>query len=132
MPFAGAMAAFGSSLTWAFASVRYSQMSREIGSVQVNLARALVVGPFYLAIALVLHRGRPANGVSTESALWLMVSVLCSYVLADSLFFVAARRIGVSTALSIASIYPLWAAVVGVSSATKLLACCGRSEHCCA
>jgi drug/metabolite transporter (DMT)-like permease len=38
---------------------------------------------------------------------------LCSYAFADVLFFSAARRIGISTALSIASIYPLWAAAYG-------------------
>jgi drug/metabolite transporter (DMT)-like permease len=110
----GALAAFGSALTWAFSSVRYSQVSRDIGSLRVNLTRALVVGPFYLAIAAALHEGRPAVGVTVSGAASLVLSVVCSYVLADSLFFVAARRIGVSTALSIASTYPLWAALVGV------------------
>jgi drug/metabolite transporter (DMT)-like permease len=111
----GALAALGSSVTWAFASVRYAQVSREIGSARVNLARALVVGPLYLALAALLHGGRVVESVTLGRAGWLALSVICSYVLADTLFLSAAKRVGVSTALSIASTYPLWAVLVGVS-----------------
>jgi drug/metabolite transporter (DMT)-like permease len=114
MALLGAVAALGSSLTWAFASVRYSQVSRQVGSLRVNLARALVVGPFYLLVATIVHRGHVTSGVTAQGALWLAISVGCSYALADSLFFSAARSVGVATALSIASTYPLWAVVVGV------------------
>jgi drug/metabolite transporter (DMT)-like permease len=114
MGLVGAVAAFGSSVTWAFASVRYSQVSRELGSVRVNLARASVVGPFYLVVALALHGPNFAATISVGPALWLVLSVLCSYVIADGLFFSAARRVGIATALSIASTYPLWAVLVGV------------------
>src|SRR3954451_9351193 len=110
----GALAAFGSSLTWAFASVRYSQVSRNVGSARVNLARALVVAPFYLIVGLALH-GRALAAIDLRSAGWLTLSVFGSYALADNLFFSATRRLGVPTALSIASTYPLWAALVGVT-----------------
>ena len=109
----GALAALGSSFTWAYASTRYAVASREAGSLRVNLARSLVVLPIYVVVALVLHGGHAADGVARGSLGWLVASVLCSYGLADGLFFAAARRIGVSTALSIASSYPLWAALVG-------------------
>src|SRR2546423_15239407 len=107
MALAGALAALGSSLTWAFASVRYAQVPRDIGSARVNLARALVVGPFYFLVAAALHGSNIATGMTVGRAVWLAVSVLCSYVLADTLFLSAARRAGVATALSIASTYPL-------------------------
>src|SRR5581483_8845738 len=55
----------------------------------------------------------PLDGLEPRRALWLLASVVCSYALGDSLFFTAARRLGVSTALSIASTYPLWAAAAG-------------------
>src|SRR5689334_9775213 len=114
MGFAAALAALGSSFTWAFASVRYAQVSREIGSARVNFARALVVGPLYLVVAAALHGSNVAAGMTVGKAGWLALSVVCSYVLADGLFLAAARRTGIATALSIASTYPLWAALVGV------------------
>jgi drug/metabolite transporter (DMT)-like permease len=115
MGLVGALAALGSSFTWAFASVRYAQVSREIGGARVNFARAAVVGPFYLLIATSLHGRGLASGITAGRAGWLALSVVCSYVLADTLFLSASRRAGIATALSIASTYPLWAALVGVA-----------------
>jgi drug/metabolite transporter (DMT)-like permease len=113
MAFLGALAAFGSSLTWAFASVRYSQVSKGVGSARVNLARAVVVAPFYLVIGLAIH-GTALGRIDLTNAGWLALSVMGSYAFADNLFFSATRRLGVPTALSIASTYPLWAVLVGV------------------
>jgi drug/metabolite transporter (DMT)-like permease len=114
MALVGSLAAFGSSLTWAFASVRYSQASRKIGSARVNLARASIVAPSYLILVLAVHGRDLAHGLVPQRCAWLLVSVFCSYGLADALFFSAARRVGVPTALSLASTYPLWAVLVGV------------------
>lgn len=109
----GALAALGSSCTWAYASTRYAQASRDVGSFRVNLARASVVLPIYAAIVLFSRGAHALDGVTAPRASWLVVSVLCSYGAADALFFTAARRLGISTALSIASVYPLWAATAG-------------------
>ncbi len=43
----------------------------------------------------------------------LGTSTLCSYAFADAVFFAAASKIGVSSALAIGSTYPLWAALEG-------------------
>jgi drug/metabolite transporter (DMT)-like permease len=109
----GALGALGSSCTWAYASTRYAAASRDIGSPRVNLARAVLVVPIYWIGMIVLHGAHPLDGLTPTRALWLLASVVCSYALGDSLFFTAARRLGVSTALSIASTYPLWAAAAG-------------------
>jgi drug/metabolite transporter (DMT)-like permease len=110
MSMLGVAAAFGSSVTWAYSSTRYAQASRAIGTVRVNLLRALVVTPIYAAVALAGGGAHAFAGVDGRRAAWMLVSVICSYALADGLFFTAARRLGVSTAMSIASTYPLWAA----------------------
>jgi drug/metabolite transporter (DMT)-like permease len=112
----GALAAFASSCTWAFASARYAQVSRDIGSTRVNLSRAVFVVPIYVALVAITSRAHALDGVTPSGVLWLFASVICSYGFADNLFFASARRLGVSTALSIASTYPLWAALTGVLS----------------
>src|SRR5258706_8452116 len=114
-PRLGALAALGSAGLWAFASARYAQASRTLGSPRVNLVRALIVLPLFLGATLLVDGTAVLRGVSLGHATWLLGSVLCSYALADSLFFAAARRIGISTALAIASSYPLWAAALGVA-----------------
>jgi drug/metabolite transporter (DMT)-like permease len=110
----GALAAFGSSCTWAYASTRYALASKDVGSARVNLARAVTVTPIYLVAVALTSGAHALEGVTLRGVGWLLVSVLCSYGFADNLFFAASRRLGVSTALSIASTYPLWAALVGV------------------
>jgi len=112
-PHFGAAAALGASVTWAFASTRYAQASRDVGSQRVNLARAIVVLPIYAAVLFASRGARSLDGVDGAHAGWMLMSVACSYALADGLFFAAARRLGISTALSIASSYPLWAALAG-------------------
>jgi drug/metabolite transporter (DMT)-like permease len=109
----GAVAAFTASVTWAFATTRYARASRELGSVRVNLARALVALPAFAVLRLLFGSGAPMSGVTPVKATWLLVSIVCSYALGDSLFLTACRRIGITTGLSIASTYPLWAALWG-------------------
>jgi drug/metabolite transporter (DMT)-like permease len=110
----GALAAVASAALWAFASTRYAQASRAVGSARVNLTRASTVLPIFAVATLVTTRGHVLAGIDGTRAAWLGVSVLCAYGFADNVFFAAARRVGITTALAIASSYPLWAAVVGV------------------
>jgi drug/metabolite transporter (DMT)-like permease len=114
-PHLGALAALGSASLWAFASARYAQASRTLGAPRVNLVRTLIVLPLFLGATLLSDGNVRLQGVTAGRVAWLFLSVLCSYALADGLFFAAARRIGISTALAIASSYPLWAALIGVA-----------------
>ncbi len=109
----GALAAVASAALWAFASTRYAQASRAVGSARVNLTRASAVLPVFAVATLVTTRGHVLAGIDGTRAAWLGLSVLCAYGFADNVFFAAARRVGVTTALAIASSYPLWAAFAG-------------------
>lgn len=109
----GAIAALVSAALWAFASTRYALASRTIGSARVNLTRATTVLPIFALATIATTRGHVFAGIDKHAAFWLAASVLCSYAFADNVFFAAARRVGVTTALAIASSYPLWAALVG-------------------
>ena len=79
----------------------------------MNLTRASTVLPVFLVATLVTTRGHLFAGIDGTRAAWLGLSVLCAYGFADNVFFAAARRVGVTTALAIASSYPLWAALAG-------------------
>ncbi|HXU74249.1 MAG TPA: DMT family transporter, partial [Polyangia bacterium] len=109
----GAFAAVASAALWAYASTRYALASRAVGSARVNLTRSSTVLPLFLVATLVSTHGHLLAGISGTRAAWLALSVLCAYGFADNLFFAAARRVGVTTALAIASSYPLWAALLG-------------------
>ncbi|HEX4338359.1 MAG TPA: DMT family transporter [Polyangiaceae bacterium] len=109
----GTVAAFVASVTWAFATTRYARASREVGSTRVNLARTFTALPAFAILRVVFGEGPLFAGFTTERALWLLASIVCSYAVADSLFLAACRRVGITTGLSIASTYPLWAAIWG-------------------
>lgn len=110
----GPLGAFGASVTWAYATARYARASRDVGSVRINQARALVAFPTFAVGGLALHGLDIFRGMTWQTVAWLLSSIIGSYVLGDSVFLTAARRAGVTTALSIASTYPLWAALLGV------------------
>lgn len=109
----GALAALASAALWAYASTRYALASRILGSARTNFARACVVMPLFIVATLVTTGGHPLAGISSTRAEWLFLSVLCAYAFADNVFFAAARRVGITTALAIGSSYPLWAAIAG-------------------
>jgi drug/metabolite transporter (DMT)-like permease len=111
---AGPLAAFGASVTWAYASAHYARVSREVGSARVNLARAVTASVFFAGLYALSGDRASLGRVSAGAVAWLLGSIVASYAFGDSLFFTAARRVGVTTALSIASVYPIWAALFGV------------------
>lgn len=107
------MAAFTASVTWAFASTRYAQMAQQAGSVRVNLVRALSAAALWLAALTLLESPGALLAIDRGQALLLAGSIVCSYAVGDSVFYAAATRVGVSVALAVATVYPLWAALYG-------------------
>ena len=109
----GPAAAFTASVTWAYATTRYARVSRDVGSARVNFMRAVVAVSAFTLLSVASGRPSTFPAMTPTAACWLLLSIVCSYALADSLFLTAGRRIGITTALSIASTYPLWAALWG-------------------
>ena len=115
---AGPAAAAAASVTWALGVVAYSQLSQNRAPYVVNLTRILIGLPCFL-ILLIFESGS-LRGLGDIFSLplasygWLLVGVLCSYAFGDALFFESAKRLGGTSALALASTYPLWAALGGV------------------
>ena len=113
----GLTAALLSSLTWATGTQAYSRLSTDYPPHVINFNRACIAFPFFM-IALFIQVG-PAHlyetwlQVSNQNFIWLAISMFGSYALADSLFFLSTRDLGVPVALSIGAIYPLWSALAG-------------------
>jgi drug/metabolite transporter (DMT)-like permease len=109
----GAFAAFSASVTWAFASTRYAQLSQQAGAVRVNLLRSLCAAALWLGALAVMEGSSSLHAIDAAHTLLLAGSIVCSYAIGDSVFYAAATRAGVSVALAVATIYPLWAALYG-------------------
>ena len=114
----GAASAAMASLTWAVGVTQYSILSKTHSGFAVSFSRALVAfSAFFLAVLISGFFGGegPAAFLQVEIRHlgWMGLSVLASYAVADVCFLTATRMIGVSSALVIASLYPLWSALAG-------------------
>lgn len=117
----GPLGALGSSLTWAIGSAVYTRRARTHSAVEVNLSRAAVVTPLFLCAAYLTLGPQILAGFTPIRLSWLALSTVCSYGLGDLLFYLSALRLGTATALAIASVYPVWAAVLGALSLGETL-----------
>lgn len=114
----GPISSFLSSFTWALGATAYSSLSTKYSSPAVNFSRALVALPLF-CLALYLFNGQDLSVFSKLLELkagnwfWFAVSILGSFALGDTLFFLSTHSLGVPAALAIASIYPIWAALAG-------------------
>lgn len=121
----GPVCAFMSSVTWALGSAGYSRMAREHSPFAVNLARGMIGLLLFLLTALVAGalETHSLNGawsafdvLDARHIGWLGLSMFASYGFGDSVFLMSTRALGIPTALTIASTYPLltsaWGAFV--------------------
>ncbi len=117
----GPISAFLSSVTWVSGSSAYAHLSRRYVPGAVNFNRALVALPLFALTIGLDHQGVRAtvealgpSGVR-DSTLWLVLSMMSSYVIGDSLFMYAALSLGFSAAQAITATYPLWATLAALS-----------------
>src|SRR5919202_509979 len=102
----GELAAIGSAVAWALTSVAMRPIAGHAlwRSSLLRIAACVPLLALYAwptgAVARVLE-------APLVAWLWLLGSTICSVVVGDSLYFLAAARIGVARALPIASSFPL-------------------------
>ncbi len=98
-----------SALLWAIASVLMALGSKRVNVLPMNLVRCVVSSTFFLAL-LPFYGGIAAvRSVPPSAWLWLVVSVLVLLVIGDTLYFRSLDLAGVSWAMPVAGINPLWA-----------------------
>lgn len=116
------------SCTWAYGSVAYSKLSKNHSTFAVNFSRALVALPLFLLTVCVVEGGlvqglEAFRVVKGSHIAWFCLSMVASYGLGDSLFFMSTRLIGVPSALAIGSAYPILTALAGVVFVGEALQC---------
>lgn len=109
----GELLAIGSAVAWALTSVA---MRPIVGRAlwRSSVLRMLVCAALLAAYAWPTGALERAVTAPPIAWLWLLGSTLCSMVTGDSLYFMAAARIGVARALPIASAFPLLTTVGAV------------------
>lgn len=108
----GELIALFSALLWAVASVLMAMGARHLHVLPLNLVRCVVSTTFFW-ILLPFYGGVEALGAFTPSALvWLVISVLGLLVVGDTLYFRSMDLAGVSWAMPVSSISPVWAVLL--------------------
>lgn len=108
----GELVALFSALLWAMASVLLAMGAKRIHVVPLNLIRCVVSTSFFWAL-LPFYGGLDAlAAIPASNWPWLLVSVLGLLVIGDTLYFRSMDLAGVSWAMPVASINPLWAVIL--------------------
>lgn len=103
----GELAAIGSAFAWALTSVAMRPIAAGHALWRSSLVRILVC--VALLVVYAAPTGALGRALATPPSAWLLLlgSTVCSIVIGDSVYFLAAARIGVARALPIASSFPL-------------------------
>jgi drug/metabolite transporter, DME family len=108
----GELIAILSALLWAVASVMLTVGTKRIHAVPMNMIRCVISTAFFW-ILLPFYGGLEALAAIPPMAfLWMVVSVLGLLVIGDTLYFRSMDLAGVSWAMPVASINPLWAVLL--------------------
>lgn len=112
---AGAASAVMAAFVWAVASTAYSRTALNNPPFVVNASRILVGVVILSAVCTVRPGGwHGVSAIEPRHLWWMIVAAFASSGFGDALFLKATHRVGVSTALSIGSCYPVLSAMVGV------------------
>ena len=109
----GALAALGSSFTWAVGTAVYPSLSAKHSPFEVNGSRALVALLLFFPLSLWADGSAGWSQVGAGHLSWMFLSMVSSYFLGDACFLWSTRALGVPGALAIASSYPVWTATAG-------------------
>ena len=109
----GALAALGSSVTWAVGTTVYPSLSAKHSPFEVNGSRALVALLLFFPLSLWVDGSAGWSLVGGSHLSWMFLSMVSSYFLGDACFLWSTRALGVPGALAIASSYPVWTSMAG-------------------
>ncbi len=108
----GELLALLSAFLWAVASVLLTVGARRIHVLPLNLIRCVISTAFFWVL-LPFYGGLDAVAAIPAAAWpWLVVSVLGLLVVGDTLYFRSMDLAGVSWAMPVASVNPLWAVLL--------------------
>jgi len=116
----GTLCSFLASVTWALGVSTYSRLSLKYKPGMINFTRAAVAFPAFCLLALATNASWHVEALPLA---YFTLSMFMTYILGDVVFMWSAQRLGVPSALAIASTYPLLATLaVGFTTGVWLTA----------
>jgi drug/metabolite transporter (DMT)-like permease len=105
----GDLIALLSALLWAMASVLMALIGRRLAPFPLNLIRTIVSTSFFWCLLPFFGGLAAVAAIEPGQWLWLALSVLLLLVVGDLLYLRSMEMAGVSWAMPVASVNPLWA-----------------------
>ena len=111
----GALCALGAALAWSITSLLARSLMPHYGSVTINAVRSGIAGAL-LALAVTATDG-PGALVAMSGATFLVLafSIVAAIGIGDTVFFESTRAIGLGRAMTIATTYPVGAALLAAA-----------------
>ena len=108
----GELLALLSAFLWSLASVLMTVGAKRIDVVPLNLIRCVVSTALFVALLPFFGGLEAVAAIPLQAWPWLVVSVLGLLVVGDTLYFRSMDLAGVSWAMPVSSINPLWAVLL--------------------
>jgi drug/metabolite transporter (DMT)-like permease len=114
-PTLGAVCALGAALAWSITSLLARSLMPHYGSVTINAVRSGIAGVL-LVLAVAVTDG-PGALVAMSGATFLVLSfsIVAAIGVGDTVFFESTRAIGLGRAMTIATTYPVGAALLAAA-----------------
>jgi DME family drug/metabolite transporter len=107
--------ALGSAVLWAVTSLLVRSLSPHFTSVGINALRSAVGGALLAGYVLLEGGVQPFLDVSPEAFTLMTLSIVAAIGVGDTLFFESTRTLGLGRAMTIATSYPVLAAVLAAA-----------------
>jgi drug/metabolite transporter (DMT)-like permease len=114
-PAFGALCALGAALAWSVTSLLARSIIAHYGSVTINAVRSGIAGALLVAWVVVSHGPATLVAMSWTTFGLLAVSIVAAIAVGDSVFFESTRAIGLGRAMTIATTYPIGAALLAAA-----------------
>jgi drug/metabolite transporter (DMT)-like permease len=114
-PAFGAACALGAALAWSITSLLARTLMPHYGSVTINAVRSGIAGALLVGCVLAVDGPGALTAMSTTTFVVLLVSIVAAIGVGDSVFFESTRAIGLGRAMTIATTYPIGAALMAAA-----------------
>ena len=114
-PAFGAVCALGAALAWSITSLLARTLMPYYGSVTINAVRSGIAGALLVICVVLLDGPGVLVAMSGVTFLVLVVSIVAAIGIGDSVFFESTRAIGLGRAMTIATTYPIGAALMAAA-----------------
>jgi drug/metabolite transporter (DMT)-like permease len=114
-PTFGALCALASALAWSVTSLMARTLIPHYGSVTINAVRSGAAGVLLLVLVMAVDGSHTLFAMSGATFVQLTVSIVAAIGIGDTVFFESTRAIGLSRAMTIATTYPVGAALLAAA-----------------